>query len=154
MWRNRKSAAAIEASFPRLGSGLVRLFIRVCSRRIGLIDVVRETLVGAPKLSKAGGGDDCQAIHFRTDSDIAVLLISHGADIDTRDEDHDSTPAQWRIGNPTKIVKFLLKQAAMADIFMAALPLYPNGTRITVVGRFEILARRRAGRIDIHWETN
>ena len=87
---------------------------------IGLIDVVREMLVQSPQLSRAKGGDGCHPLHLCTDSEIALLLISHGAEIDARDEDHDSTPAQWRIGDSPEIVKFLLKQGAMADIFMAA----------------------------------
>jgi ankyrin repeat protein len=51
---------------------------------------------------------------------VAALLLDHGARIDARDEDHNSTPAQWLIGESTEVARFLLKRGAKADIFLAA----------------------------------
>ena len=51
---------------------------------------------------------------------VAELLLDHGARIEARDEDHDSTPAQWRIGEAPEVTRFLLERGATADIFLAA----------------------------------
>jgi hypothetical protein len=51
---------------------------------------------------------------------VAALLLDHGARIDARDEDHDSTPAQWRIGESPDVARCLLERGAKADIFLAA----------------------------------
>jgi ankyrin repeat protein len=51
---------------------------------------------------------------------VAELLLDHGARIDARDEDHDSTPAQWLIRESPEVVRFLLERGAKADIFLAA----------------------------------
>ena len=52
--------------------------------------------------------------------EIAGMLLEHGARIDARDEDHDSTPAQWLIGEAPEVTRFLLDRGAAPDIFMAA----------------------------------
>jgi hypothetical protein len=51
---------------------------------------------------------------------VAALLLDHGARIDARDEDHDSTPVQWLIGESPDVARFLLERGAKADIFLAA----------------------------------
>ena len=51
---------------------------------------------------------------------MAALLLDHGARIDARDEDHDSTPAQWHIGESPEVAQFLLERGAEADILLAA----------------------------------
>ena len=51
---------------------------------------------------------------------MAALLLDHSARIDARDEDHDSTPAQWRIGESPEVARFLVQRGAKADIFLAA----------------------------------
>jgi hypothetical protein len=39
---------------------------------------------------------------------MAQLLLDHNARIDARDEDHDSTPAQWLSGEAPDVARFLL----------------------------------------------
>lgn len=51
---------------------------------------------------------------------VAAMLLDHGARIDARDEDHNSTPAQWLIGESPEVSRFLLERGAKADIFLAA----------------------------------
>jgi ankyrin repeat protein len=50
----------------------------------------------------------------------AELLLAHGAQIDARDEDHDSTPAQWLIRESPDVSRYLLERGAKPDIFLAA----------------------------------
>lgn len=87
---------------------------------IGLMDVVEQMLDRDPTLVTARGGDGCHPLHFCSDLEIARLLIDRGAEVDARDDDHDSTPAQWRIGDAAEITKWLINHGATPDIFMAA----------------------------------
>jgi hypothetical protein len=73
-----------------------------------------------PDLIRAKGGDGCHPLHFCKDADLLSLLIDRGAELEARDEDHFSTPAQWRIQDSPDIVRLLLRHGATADIFMAA----------------------------------
>ena len=86
----------------------------------GLIDSLASMLEANPSLIDARGGDGCTPLHFARDLPTAEFLVSRGANIDARDEDHDSTPAQWRIGKAPEISRYLLEQGAAPDIFLAA----------------------------------
>jgi ankyrin repeat protein len=87
---------------------------------IGLTDMVEQMVVQEPQLVHAKGGDGSTALHFCRTPGLAKLLLDRGAHIDARDDDHDSTPAQWRIGDAAEVVRLLVAQGATADIFMAA----------------------------------
>jgi hypothetical protein len=112
----------VEPMIARLLVGLGAELTIHAATGIGLDDVVREMLEHDPELSRARGGDGGHPLHFCRDEGIARLLVEYGGDVDARDEDHDSTPAQWRIGDAPHISRFLLTQGATPDIFMAAGP--------------------------------
>ena len=59
-------------------------------------------------------------MHFARTPAIASILLDHGADIDARDEDHASTPLQWRIGTQRDVGRLLIDRGATTDIFSAA----------------------------------
>jgi hypothetical protein len=86
----------------------------------GLTDGVAEMLAIDPLLIDAKGMDARTPLHCAGTVAVAALLLDHGARIDARDEDHDSTPAQWRIGESPDVARFLLERGAKADIFLAA----------------------------------
>src|ERR1041385_1759282 len=71
-------------------------------------------------LIDAKGMDARTPLHCAGTVAVAALLLDRGARIDARDEDHDSTPAQWRIGESPEVSRFLLERGAKADIFLAA----------------------------------
>lgn len=96
----------------------------------GFIDSLADLLRADPSLIDARGGDGCTPLHFARDLATAEFLVNGGAKIDVRDEDHDSTPAQWRIGKAPEVSRFLLEQGAAPDIFLAA-----------ALGDFELTAR-------------
>jgi hypothetical protein len=87
--------------------------------RAGLPDKVAEMLARDPSLIDAKGIDARTPLHCAGTVAVAALLLDHGARIDARDEDHDSTPAQWRIGESPDVARFLLGRGAKPDIFLA-----------------------------------
>jgi ankyrin repeat protein len=86
---------------------------------IGLTDNLVRMLDADPSLIDAKGCDACTPLHFARDVAIARLLLDRRARIDARDEDHDSTPAQWLIRDAPDVVRFLLDRGATPDIFLA-----------------------------------
>jgi hypothetical protein len=88
--------------------------------RAGLTDKLAEMLALDPSLIDAKGMDARTPLHCAGTVAVAALLLDHGARIDARDEDHDSTPAQWRIGESPDVARFLLERGTKADIFLAA----------------------------------
>src|SRR5258706_1256425 len=88
--------------------------------RAGLADKLAEMLAIDTSLIDAKGIDARTPLHCAGTVAVAALLLGHGARIDARDEDHDSTPAQWRIGESPEVARFLLERGAKADIFLAA----------------------------------
>ncbi len=87
---------------------------------LGLTDLLQSRLRADPGLVHAKGGDGCTPLHFARDIPTARLLVGSGAQIDARDEDHDSTPAQWLIGDAPEIARWLLDQGTTPDIFLAS----------------------------------
>jgi ankyrin repeat protein len=86
----------------------------------GLTDKLAEMLTADPSLIDAKGIDARTPLHCAATVAVASLLLDHGARIDARDEDHDSTPAQWRIRESPEVAQYLLERGAKADIFLAA----------------------------------
>ena len=87
---------------------------------IGLVDELRALLADDPSLAHAPGGDGGTPLHFARSCEVAENLLNAGADPNARDEDHDSTPAQWRIKDSPDVVRLLLDRGARPDIFLAA----------------------------------
>jgi Ankyrin repeats (many copies)/Ankyrin repeat len=87
---------------------------------LGLTEHLEGFLAADPSLVDAKGGDGCTPLHFARDVETARVLLDHGARVDALDEDHESTPAQWLIGDAPNVVRFLLQRGAAPDIFLAA----------------------------------
>src|SRR6186713_65917 len=87
---------------------------------LGFTDHLARMLDADPSLIDAKGCDACTPLHFARDVATARLLLERGARIDARDEDHESTPAQWRIRDGRDVVRFLLDRGAAPDIFLAS----------------------------------
>lgn len=87
--------------------------------RLGKTDELRAMLAADPSLVHARGGDGQTPLHFARTSEIADLLLAHGARIDALDVDHGSTPAQWLSEPGPVVAAHLVSRGAAADPFLA-----------------------------------
>ena len=87
--------------------------------RLGRLDDLKRLVSANPGLVHARGGDGQTPLHFARTIAIAEFLLERGADIDARDVDHESTPAQWRIRDRQEVVRFLVGRGCRTDILMA-----------------------------------
>lgn len=86
---------------------------------LGMADRVRELVREDPAVVHARGGDGKTALHCARTVDIAALLLDHGAAIDARDVDHESTAAQYLVREQPDVTRVLIDRGAWIDIFIA-----------------------------------
>lgn len=91
------------------------------------VDLLEPMLAAEPSRVHERGGDGQTPLHFARTIRMADFLLAHGADIDARDVDHRSTPAEWMLtdaDDPGKsridVARHLVERGASADIFMCA----------------------------------
>jgi ankyrin repeat protein len=87
--------------------------------RLGMIEKLKEMIAFDPQLVHARGGDGQTPLHFASTIEIADHLLDHGADIEARDIDHESTPAQWMLRERDEIARHLIRRGCKTDILMA-----------------------------------
>ena len=85
----------------------------------GRLEILRGLLDADPSQVNGRGGDGETPLHFASTPEIAELLIERGAELETRDVDHESTPAQHGIDRP-EVLRVLLARGAKPDAFIAA----------------------------------
>ena len=88
--------------------------------RLGMIEKLREFITADPALVHARGGDGQTPLHFASTVEIARFLLDQGADIDARDVDHESTPAQWMVRDRPEIARYLVQRGCQTDLLLAA----------------------------------
>jgi ankyrin repeat protein len=88
--------------------------------RLGMMQKLRELITADPSLVHARGGDGQTPLHFASTVEVAEFLLEHGADINARDLDHESTPAQWMIRERQEVARYLVRRGCKTDILMAA----------------------------------
>jgi hypothetical protein len=86
---------------------------------LGMAERVRELVEEDRSVLFARGGDGKTALHCARTVDIARFLIDAGADIDARDVDHESTPAQYLVREAPAVARLLVDRGAWYDIFIA-----------------------------------
>ena len=88
--------------------------------RLGMADKLAELIEADPTLVNARGGDGQTPLHFASTVGIAEYLLEHGAEIDIRDIDHESTAAQYMLGKRPEVARCLIRRGCKTDILMAA----------------------------------
>jgi ankyrin repeat protein len=88
--------------------------------RLGFLDKLRALIARDPQLVHARGGDGQTPLHFASTIEIAAYLLGQGAEIDARDIDHESTPAQWMVKDRQDVARYLITRGCQTDILMAA----------------------------------
>jgi len=97
--------------------------------RLGMLEKLRELVAAEPGVVHAHGGDGQTPLHFASTVEIAEFLLANGAEMDARDVDHESTPAQYMLRVEQKrhyprdrqdVARYLVSRGCRTDILMAA----------------------------------
>ncbi|HTL56669.1 MAG TPA: ankyrin repeat domain-containing protein [Candidatus Limnocylindrales bacterium] len=130
--------------------------------RLSMLDKLRELISANPALVHARGGDGQTPLHFASTVPIAELLLEHGADIDARDIDHESTPAQYLIRDRQDVARYLVRRGCHTDILMASalgdielvrrhLDENPDCIHMRVTGEYFPMINHKAGGTIYQW---
>jgi ankyrin repeat protein len=96
--------------------------------RLGMFEKLRELVAADPGAASARGANGQTPLHSASTVEIAQYLIEHGADIDCRDIQHESTPAQHMLRviqarhyprDRQDIARNLVARGCRTDILMA-----------------------------------
>ncbi len=88
--------------------------------KLGMIDVLERLVREDEGVVHARGGDGQTPLHVAQTVEVARWLLDHGADVDARDVDHESTPAQYMIRDRQDVVRLLVSRGCHTDILLAA----------------------------------
>jgi ankyrin repeat protein len=88
--------------------------------RLGMMERLNELVSADPQLVHAPGGDGQTPLHFASTVEIARYLLDHGAAIDARDVDHESTPAQYMVRDRQDLARYLISRGCKTDLLMAS----------------------------------
>jgi ankyrin repeat protein len=131
--------------------------------RLGLLDRLRELVEADPELVHVRGGDGQTPLHFAATVEIAKYLLDHGAEIDERDLDHESSPAQWMLDERLDVARYLVARGCQTDLLMAAalgdselarrhLEAIPDCIRIRVSEQFFPMVNPKSGGTIYQWK--
>ena len=89
------------------------------------VELLARLIAEDPARVHERGGDGKTPLHFAESREVVDLLLSLGADIDARDVDHRSTPAQWMLDHTRgagryELARYLVERGAETDIFLTA----------------------------------
>jgi ankyrin repeat protein len=97
--------------------------------RLGMLEKLRELVTADSGVANARGWNGQTPLHFASTVEIAQYLLEHGADIDCRDLQHESTPAQHMLRvvqarhyprDRQDVARHLVARGCRTDILMAA----------------------------------
>ena len=131
---NRRSdwwAGGFHALYSATGAAADRLIAAgavpdaCAAAHLGRTDLLSRMIAENPARVQERGGDGQTPLHFASSRAVIDLLLDAGADIDARDVDHRSTPAEWMLEQKRgagrfDLARYLVERGASADIFLAA----------------------------------
>ena len=88
--------------------------------RLRMIDRLDALIAADPGVVHARGGDGQTPLHFAGSIPVAEFLLARGADINARDVDHESTPAQWMLRDRQPVARYLVGCGCQTDLLMVA----------------------------------
>jgi len=97
--------------------------------RLAMLDQLRELVSAHPAVLAIRGARGQTPLHFASTVEAAQYLLEQGADLDARDLQHESTPAQHMVRvvqaryyprDRQDIARFLVARGCRTDILMAA----------------------------------
>jgi len=97
--------------------------------RLGMLEKLQQFVSADPNVVNARGHNGETPLHFASTVQIAAYLLDHGAEIDARDLQHESTPAQHMLRvvqarhyprDRQDVARFLVTRGCRTDILMAA----------------------------------
>lgn len=88
--------------------------------RLGMLDRLAELIAADPAVVHARGGDGQTPLHVAGSVPVAELLLDHGAGIDVLDVDHESTPAQYLVGEHPDVARLLVRRGCRTDLLLTA----------------------------------
>jgi hypothetical protein len=113
----------LDTAEPTLAAYAISRGARVdahAAARLGMLDRLKALLEQDPSVVHARGGDGQTPLHVALTPDIAAYLLEQGADIDARDVDHESTPAQHMVKDRQDVARLLVARGCRTDLLMAA----------------------------------
>jgi ankyrin repeat protein len=88
--------------------------------RLGMTDRLEQLVSADPSLVHARGGDGQTPLHFARTVEVADWLLDRGAEIDARDVDHESTPAQYMVRGRQDVARRLIERGCRTDLLMVS----------------------------------
>jgi ankyrin repeat protein len=87
---------------------------------LGRLDDLAAIVAADPAAVHLRGGDGQTPLHVAPTVAIAAFLLDHGAEVDARDVDHESTPAQYLVRSHPDVARYLVERGATSDILLSA----------------------------------
>jgi ankyrin repeat protein len=88
--------------------------------KLNRLDDLKAMVAADPSAVHARGGDGQTALHRAATVEMAAFLLDHGADIDARDVDHESRPAQYLVRGRPDVARYLVSRGCSTDILLGA----------------------------------
>jgi ankyrin repeat protein len=88
--------------------------------KLNRLDDLKAMVAADPSAVHVRGGDGQTPLHRARSVEMAAFLLDHGADIDARDIDHESTPAQYLVTDRPDVARYLISRGCATDILLGA----------------------------------
>ena len=84
---------------------------------LGDLAQLQECVSADPEVVHERGGDGRMPLHFAASASVVRFLVEHGAELEARDIDHESTPFMWAAPAYPEAARALVELGAQGDIF-------------------------------------